>query len=39
MHPACQPRTADGLIRGVACALVPSLLAWGAIFALVGRIV
>lgn len=39
MHPACQPRSADGLIRGVACALVPSLLVWGAIIALVGRMV
>lgn len=38
MHPAHLQRSADGLIRGVACAIVPSLLAWGAIFMLVSRI-
>ncbi len=37
MHPAHLQRSSDGLIRGVACAIVPSLFAWSAIFMLVSR--
>ncbi len=38
MNHAHLQRSSDGLIRGVALAIVPSLIAWSAIFMLVSRI-
>lgn len=39
MHQAHMQRTSDGLIRGVATALVPSVLAWSAIIVAVKHII
>ncbi len=39
MQPADMYRSPDGLIRGLAAALVPAILAWVAIILLISRIV
>lgn len=39
MHSTLPYRTPDGLIRGLAAAIIPSLVAWAFIIALVSKLV